>query len=100
MKKAIAFLEKWWVIPVSILLWYYPIMPLGLILCAIISLATGSEYISIIVSVLGIGILSSLLILFKLKKSEQLEKRTKYILGVVTILMFSLLTYYLAIVKM
>ena len=55
-------------------------MPLGLIICAIIGLTTGSEYISTIISMLGIGGLSSLLIVFKLKKSESLKKSVKYVL--------------------
>ena len=98
--KLISIIKTYWVIPVSVLLWYYPIMPLGLIICAIIGLTTGSEYISIIISMLGIGVLSSLPIIFKLKKTESLKKSAKYVLIIATILIFSFLTYYLAIVKM
>ena len=61
-------IKKYWVIPVSILLWYYPIMPLGMGMCSIIILTTGSEHISVFVSMIGIGVASSILIILKLKK--------------------------------
>ena len=100
MDRVVAFGKKYWVIPVSILLWYYPIMPLGLGICSIIILTTGSEYISVFISMIGIGVASSLLIIFKLKIVSQLKKSIKYMLVSVSILIFALLSFYLGIVMM
>ena len=93
-------IKKYWVIPVSILLWYYPIMPLGMGMCSIIILTTGSEHISVFVSMIGMGVVSSILIIFKLKKATRLKKSIKYMLVSISILIFALLSYYLGIVLM
>ncbi|MBQ9766501.1 MAG: hypothetical protein IJW37_00140 [Lachnospiraceae bacterium] len=98
--KLVNIIKKYWVIPISILLWYYPIMPLGMVTCAVIALSTGSEYISVFVSMIGIGVVSSIPIILKLKKSEKLKKSTKYVIISATILIFAFFTYYLMIVKM
>lgn len=100
MEKLRVFLKEWWVVPASLLIWYYPIMPLGLVIWALIGLATGSEYICTVISLLGIGAMSSLPIMLKLRKAENMKKSTKYVLGAVSVFVFALLTFYIAIVKM
>ena len=100
MEKIRAFLKEWWVVPASLLVWYYPIMPFGLVIWSLIGLATGSEYICTIISTLGIGAMSSLPIILKLRKIDTMKKSTKYVLGAVSVSAFALLTFYITIVEM
>ena len=98
--KLVDMVKKYWVIPASVLLWYYPILPLGLGICSIIVLTTGSECISVVVSMVGIGAVSSILIILKLKKVTHLKKRIRHILTLISIIFFALLSYYVGIVMM
>ncbi len=99
--KIVNIIKKYWVIPASVLLWCYPIMPVGLGMCSVFILTIGHENLSIFLAMVGTGVVSSILIIFKLKKASCLSKRKKNILTFISILLFTLISYvYVGVVMM
>lgn len=100
MKRITKFIKKYWVIPFSVLIWYYPIMPVGMMLWVLFVLATGIEHVSLLFFLVGIGIASSLPIIFRLRKLDRIKKKKKYFIIIGTVLLYAILTYVVTIVFM
>lgn len=85
-------LKRYWVIPVSLLL-VLPVASIGSLLLYFMLMITGVEWLSYVLSYGAVGVVISLPIVIKVWNSDRMNKGAKMLIIVLSVLLFSMISY-------